>query len=63
MKLEEMMLENGWRKRERLNCGKLYTEFYKNGFVVDEEDIWEDEDYPYGNEQVNKLGGQDGKSR
>ena len=39
MKLEEMMLEDGWKKVTSMNAGKIYVEWHKQGFLIDEGDI------------------------
>lgn len=41
-KLEEIMKKSGWLKTERVNAGKVYVEFHREGFVIDEEDIMEE---------------------
>jgi hypothetical protein len=40
--LEEVMKESGWVRTERENAGKVYVEYIKNGFIIDEEDILEE---------------------
>jgi len=42
MKLEEMMKADGWKKTKRINAGKVYVEWSKQGFAIDEEDIMEE---------------------
>lgn len=40
--IEQVMKESGWLRGERENGGRVYIEYTKDGFMIDEEDI-EDE--------------------
>jgi len=42
-KIEEIMKESGWSRSERKNCGKIYVEYRKDGLVIDEDDISQEE--------------------
>ena len=37
--LDEIMKESGWIKTTRVNAGKEYLEWIKEGFLIDETDI------------------------
>ena len=38
-KLEQIMKESGWIRTSRINAGKEYIEWIKDGFMIDEDDI------------------------
>jgi len=39
IKLEDMMFKDGWKQSRRLNAGKLYITWHKDGFEIDNDDI------------------------
>lgn len=41
--LETMMKKDGWKRKERYNSGRVYIEWHKNGFIISDEDISEEE--------------------
>ena len=42
MNLEDMMFKDGWKQTRRRNAGKVYIEWLKEGFVINNENIWEE---------------------
>jgi len=42
MNIEMIMQKEGWIRKERMNAGKQYIEFHKNGIGIDIDDIWEE---------------------
>jgi len=37
--LTHLMLDSGWQRQERVNAGKCYVEWTRDGYVLDEGDI------------------------
>jgi len=37
--INQLMLDSGWQRQERINAGKCYVEWTRNGYLVDEDDI------------------------
>jgi hypothetical protein len=40
--IEQIMREGGWLRSERENGGKVYIEYVRDGFLIDESDIVEE---------------------
>ncbi len=37
--LTQLMIDSGWERQERINAGKCYVEWIRDGYIVDEDDI------------------------
>ena len=37
--IKQLMLNSGWQRQERINAGKCYVEWTRDGYLVDEDDI------------------------
>jgi len=37
--IKQLMLDSGWKRQERINAGKCYVEWTREGYIVDEDDI------------------------
>ncbi len=37
--ITHLMIESGWQRQERVNAGKFYVEWTREGFMIDEDDI------------------------
>lgn len=42
MNIEKIMIKEGWTKTSKINAGKEYITFHKNGLVIDLDDINEE---------------------
>ncbi len=38
--LTQLMMDSGWQRQERVNAGKCYVEWTRDGYVLDEDDIF-----------------------
>jgi hypothetical protein len=62
MNLRKMLENDGWKRTSYINCNTEYIIWYKNGFGIRQEEIFEEESLSDLQEELKKRGPQLGNS-